>query len=65
MFDDYLRRWNLIPDGDPIETRSSRLLPVAWAGLSAAWHLEDGTPPETALRVAEMAAAGWHLLRVP
>lgn len=36
---------------------------LAWAGLSAAWHLEDGTPPETALCVAEMAAAQCRLLR--
>jgi len=28
---------------------------AAWAGLSAAWHLEDGTPPETALAVAATA----------
>lgn len=30
---------------------------AAWAGLSAAWHLEDGTPPETALAVARIALA--------
>ena len=30
---------------------------AAWAGLSAAWHLEDGTPPETALAVATTALA--------
>ncbi len=30
MFDDYVRRWNLIPDGCPIETHSSRLLPVRY-----------------------------------
>jgi streptomycin 6-kinase len=28
MFDAYLRRWKLVPDGDPVATRSSRLLPV-------------------------------------
>ena len=28
---------------------------AALAGLSAAWHLEDGTPPETALAVARIA----------
>lgn len=27
-FDDYLGRWNLTPDGDPIITHSSQLLPV-------------------------------------
>ena len=29
---------------------------LAWAGLSAVWHLEDGTPPTVALQVAQMAA---------
>ncbi len=33
MFDDYLLRWGLTPDGDPIATPSSRLLPVRRAGL--------------------------------
>jgi streptomycin 6-kinase len=28
MFDDYLKRWGLTPDGEPIVTRASRLLPV-------------------------------------
>jgi streptomycin 6-kinase len=28
---------------------------LAWAGLSAAWHLEDGTSPVTALTIAGMA----------
>ena len=30
---------------------------VAWAGLSAAFLLEDGLPPQSALKVAELAAA--------
>jgi streptomycin 6-kinase len=30
---------------------------LAWAGLSAAWHLEDGEPAEIALSVARLAAA--------
>lgn len=30
---------------------------LAWAGLSAAWHMEDGTPAEVALKVTAMAAA--------
>jgi streptomycin 6-kinase len=29
---------------------------LAYAGLSAAWSLEDGEPPDVALRVAELAA---------
>lgn len=32
MFKPYLSRWNLIPDGDPIVTRSSYLLPVRMDG---------------------------------
>ncbi len=30
---------------------------LAYAGLSAAWHLEDGNSPELALRVAEIASS--------
>jgi streptomycin 6-kinase len=30
MFDFYLSRWELLPDGDSIITRSSRLLPVLY-----------------------------------
>jgi len=35
MFDDHLARWGLAPDGDPIITRSSRLLPVRREGAPA------------------------------
>ncbi len=35
MFDDYIERWRLIPDGDPIITRTSALLPVRSAGRQA------------------------------
>ena len=35
MFDEYLRRWRLTPDGDPIVTHSSRLLPVRRDGAPA------------------------------
>ncbi|WP_264777150.1 aminoglycoside phosphotransferase family protein [Deinococcus aetherius] len=34
-FDPYLRRWNLVPDGEPIHTNSSDLLPVRLAGKPA------------------------------
>lgn len=30
---------------------------LAWAGLSAAWHLEDGSTPDTALAIAQLASA--------
>jgi streptomycin 6-kinase len=35
VFDAYLARWQLTPDGEPIATRSSDLLPVRRAGLPA------------------------------
>jgi streptomycin 6-kinase len=35
MFDDYLARWRLTPDGEPIATHSSDLLPVRRAGTAA------------------------------
>ena len=35
MFDDYLARWELAPDGDQIMTRTSAILPVRSAGLPA------------------------------
>jgi streptomycin 6-kinase len=34
-FDDYIARWRLTPDGVPILTHSSRLLPVRWKGQPA------------------------------
>jgi streptomycin 6-kinase len=35
MFHEYLRRWDLAPDGDPIVTHASRLLPVRLRGAPA------------------------------
>jgi streptomycin 6-kinase len=35
MFEPYLTRWNLIPDGDPITTPAARLLPVTQGGEPA------------------------------
>jgi streptomycin 6-kinase len=35
MFEYYLSRWDLTPDGEPIITHSSRLLPVHYKGISA------------------------------
>ena len=35
MFDNFIQAWALVPDGDPIVTHSSRLLPVRWRGLPA------------------------------
>jgi streptomycin 6-kinase len=35
VFNEYLSRWDLTPDGEPILTHSSRLLPVRRAGVPA------------------------------
>ena len=35
MFDDHCARWGLTPDGEPITTHSSRLLPVRQSGAPA------------------------------
>jgi streptomycin 6-kinase len=35
MLEDYLARWNLVPDGAPITTHASHLLPVRRAGVPA------------------------------
>ena len=35
MFDEYLTRWALAPDGDPIVTETSSILPVRWRGAPA------------------------------
>lgn len=35
MLSEYLSRWGLIAVGPPVETRSSRVLPVRWRGRSA------------------------------
>jgi Aminoglycoside/hydroxyurea antibiotic resistance kinase len=32
MFETYISRWNLVPDGNPVVTRSGRLLPVRRCG---------------------------------
>lgn len=44
MFDPYLHRWDLTPDGEPIVTHSSRLLPVRSDGAPA--MLKFTTEPE-------------------
>jgi streptomycin 6-kinase len=35
MFNDYLERWGLTPDGEPNITATSKLLPVRMNGLPA------------------------------
>lgn len=45
MFDHYLRTWNLSPDGEPIVTPGSHLLPVRWQGVAAMLKIAH-TPEE-------------------
>jgi streptomycin 6-kinase len=42
MFDAYLSSWNLIPDGEPIVTHSSQLLPVRQHGVPAMLKIATG-----------------------
>lgn len=42
MFSDYLDRWELIPDGSPIATHSSHLLPVRRRGVPAMLKIAVG-----------------------
>jgi streptomycin 6-kinase len=51
------RQVEIVADAAQLERRRSLQWVLAWAGLSASWHLEDGTPPETAISVAEIADA--------
>jgi streptomycin 6-kinase len=47
MFTTYLRRWDLVPDGDPIVTNTGHLLPVRQRGQPAMLKLttdEDVSP---------------------
>src|SRR5580692_11346783 len=34
-FDNYIDNWRLTPEGNPLVTRTSRLLPVRWQGMAA------------------------------
>jgi streptomycin 6-kinase len=54
------RQIHIVADAAGLEHGRLLRWVLAWAGLSAAWHLEDGTRPETALIVAENAAAELH-----
>jgi streptomycin 6-kinase len=52
MFDTYLSRWNLVPDGSPIITNNARLLPVRY----------DGEPAMLKLAIAEEERVGGMLM---
>lgn len=51
----FLCRVKLVADVAHLERERLLKWILAWAGLSATWHLEDGTSPATALTIAGMA----------
>jgi streptomycin 6-kinase len=56
MFDSYISRWHLIPDGDPIVSRNARLLPVRVGGEGA--MLKVATEAEE--RLGGVLMEWWH-----
>ncbi|MGF1610282.1 MAG: aminoglycoside phosphotransferase family protein [Kiloniellales bacterium] len=52
----FARRLDVVRATAGLEQRRLLQWILAWAGLSAAWALDDGLPPDTALAVAEIAA---------
>ena len=56
MFSTYLARWDLTPDGDPIVTHSSRLLPVRRRGVPAMLKL----PMEAEERRGSLLMPWWN-----
>lgn len=53
----FSRRLHVVAAAAGFERRRLLQWILAWAGLSAAWHLEDGTVPGTALSIAHRASA--------
>lgn len=55
-FDRFLSRVSFISRDAQLEPQRLLKWILAWAGLSAVWHLEDGGSPDIPLQVAGMAA---------
>lgn len=53
----FSHRVHVVAEAAGLERRRLLQWILAWAGLSAAWHVEDGSMPDTALAVAHMAIA--------
>lgn len=51
------RRVEVVAEAAGLERRRLLRWVLAWAGLSAAWSIGDGEPPDTPLAVAGLAAA--------
>jgi streptomycin 6-kinase len=52
-----VRQVEVVSEAAGLERRRLLQWILAWAGLSAVWHLSDGTTPETALEAAQLADA--------
>lgn len=55
--DKFARRIDVVTTAARLDRKRVLQWILAWSGLSAAWHIGAGTPPDTALRVAALAAA--------
>ncbi len=53
----FARQLQVVSQAAGLDERRLLQWVLAWAGLSAVWHMTDGTSPETALMVAQIAAA--------
>ena len=53
----FARRLAVVSEAARLEPARLLRWVLAWAGLSAAWSLDDGTSPVVAMRVADLAAA--------
>jgi streptomycin 6-kinase len=53
----FTRRIKVVADAARLEYVRLTQWVLAWAGLSAAWHIADATCPETAFEAAKLAAA--------
>ncbi|KNY10742.1 hypothetical protein AKG08_10655 [Achromobacter piechaudii] len=53
----FSRRVDVVAAAADLDRRRLLQWILAWAGLSATWHLEDGSVPDTALAVAQLALA--------
>ena len=60
-FDRFLNRVSLVAKQAHLDPQRLMKWILAWAGLSATWHLQDGTSPDIAVQVARMAAGALRI----
>ena len=54
------KQMNVIAEAAHLDPARLNMWVVAWAGLSAAFSLQDGQSPEAALAIAEVSTAEMH-----